>query len=132
MKTTFVLFSLFVAFGAIAHPGGLDANGGHIDRKTGIYHYHRGTNAPSDNAPAPQVAPSQNQSPTPVASGGDVAAKRIETETRAAEFQKKEAESGSASALNNVPWWVYLVGLGCGYVVWEMASFYFQKKRGKR
>lgn len=24
-----------------AHPGGLDANGGHYDRKTGEYHYHR-------------------------------------------------------------------------------------------
>ena len=24
-----------------ANPGGLDANGGHYDRKTGEYHYHR-------------------------------------------------------------------------------------------
>ena len=27
------------------HGGGLDANGGHFDRKTGEYHYHRGTRA---------------------------------------------------------------------------------------
>jgi hypothetical protein len=26
---------------ALAHPGGLDANGGHYNRKTGEYHYHR-------------------------------------------------------------------------------------------
>ena len=30
---------------ALAHSGGLDANGGHRDRKTGQYHYHRGPNA---------------------------------------------------------------------------------------
>lgn len=141
MKTCFVLFSLFAALGAIAHPGGLDANGGHIDRKTGIYHYHRGTNAPSGNAPvqslspriapAPQAAPSQNQSTTPGVSDGGVKAKRIERETKAVGFQGTDAEAGSASALNKVPWWVYLVGIGCGYVVWELASNYYQKKKSK-
>jgi hypothetical protein len=27
---------------ALAHSGGLDANGGHNDRKSGGYHFHRG------------------------------------------------------------------------------------------
>ena len=27
-----------------AHPGSLDENGGHMDHKTGEYHYHDGTN----------------------------------------------------------------------------------------
>lgn len=40
------MFSLiFAAISLIAfsgaHPGGLDANGGHYNRKTGEYHYHR-------------------------------------------------------------------------------------------
>ena len=132
MKITVVLLSFFVAFGAGAHPGGLDANGGHIDRKTGVYHYHRGTNAPSDNAPSPQVVPAQNQSRMPDASDVEVAGKRIETETKTGEFQKPEAEAGFATSLKNLPWWVYLVGLGCGYVVWEMASYFYQKKHGQR
>lgn len=132
MKTAVVLFSLSAALGVLAHPGGLDADGGHIDRKTGVYHYHRGTNAPFDSAAAPQADRSQNQSPMPVVSDGDVAAKRNEAETKAGELQKQEAQAGSATALKNLPWWVYLVGLGCGYAVWEMASYFHQKKQGKR
>ena len=30
---------------AFAHPGKLDANGGHVDKETGEYHYHKGPNA---------------------------------------------------------------------------------------
>lgn len=30
---------------AFAHPGGLDSKGGHYNRKTGEYHYHRGSGA---------------------------------------------------------------------------------------
>ena len=30
---------------ALAHPGKLDANGGHFDKETGEYHYHKGPNA---------------------------------------------------------------------------------------
>lgn len=33
---------LCVALGVVAHPGGLDARGGHHDRKNGGYHYHNG------------------------------------------------------------------------------------------
>lgn len=29
------------------HPGGLDANGGHVDHKTGKYHFHRPQTQPS-------------------------------------------------------------------------------------
>lgn len=49
MKTPLFLFAIFAALVATAHPGGLDAKGGHTDRKTGIYHFHRGTNAPAGN-----------------------------------------------------------------------------------
>lgn len=31
----------FAALTAYPHPGGLDKHGGHYDRKTGQYHYHR-------------------------------------------------------------------------------------------
>ena len=30
---------------ALSHPGKLDANGGHYDKETGEYHYHKGPNA---------------------------------------------------------------------------------------
>jgi hypothetical protein len=32
---------VFVPLAALAHPGGLDHDGGHIDKKTGQYHLHR-------------------------------------------------------------------------------------------
>lgn len=36
---------VFFAGTGNAHPGGLDAKGGHHNRKTGEYHYHQGPNA---------------------------------------------------------------------------------------
>ena len=38
-----LIFSL--ASVSFAHPGKLDANGGHYDKETGEYHYHKGPNA---------------------------------------------------------------------------------------
>jgi hypothetical protein len=118
MKATLFLFALFAAFGAIAHPGGLDANGGHTDRKTGVYHYHRGTNAPSGNA--------RNASPV------DVETNRIEMESATTELQTMPAEDGSAPALFKLPRWVYLVGLGGGCLLWVIASHLYQKRKGNR
>lgn len=46
-----VMFGVLCAI-ARGHPGGLDAHGGHNDRRTGGYHYHSG--APS---PAPPPVP---------------------------------------------------------------------------
>lgn len=40
-----VIFVLVFASMACAHPGKLDANGGHTDKETGEYHYHKGPNA---------------------------------------------------------------------------------------
>ena len=111
MKASLFLFALFAVFGAIAHPGGLDANGGHTDRKTGVYHYHRGTNAPSGNtlgkSPSPQLAPAPEAAPL------------------------QDPEAGSAPGLNNLPWSVYLIGLGCGCIVLVLASSYYQKRKAK-
>ncbi len=48
MKCKFIIATLLVmalASIAIAHPGKLDANGGHYDKETGEYHYHKGPNA---------------------------------------------------------------------------------------
>lgn len=45
-----------------AHPGGLDAEGGHHDRKNGGYHYHRG--GPSTPAPASATTPAVPPTPT--------------------------------------------------------------------
>lgn len=44
------------------HSGGLDANGGHYNRKTGEYHYHRG-----GGGEAPAKAKSVEAKPAPSA-----------------------------------------------------------------
>lgn len=41
MKGKFILFTLMLTSTAFSHPGGLDSNGGHYNRKTGEYHCHR-------------------------------------------------------------------------------------------
>ena len=40
-----VMLVLVFATMSCAHPGKLDANGGHTDKSTGEYHYHKGPNA---------------------------------------------------------------------------------------
>ncbi len=40
-----VMLVLVFASMSFAHPGKLDANGGHYDKETGEYHYHKGPNA---------------------------------------------------------------------------------------
>ncbi len=40
-----LLLVLVLATTALAHPGKLDKNGGHYDKETGEYHYHKGPNA---------------------------------------------------------------------------------------
>lgn len=44
LRTLFaaIFLSIGLASIAIGHPGGLDSNGGHVDRKTGEYHKHDG------------------------------------------------------------------------------------------
>ena len=41
----------FSSFTADAHPGRLDRFGGHMNHKTGTYHYHRGPHSVSKRAP---------------------------------------------------------------------------------
>ena len=40
-----VILVLAMAMAASAHPGKLDKNGGHMNKETGEYHYHKGPNA---------------------------------------------------------------------------------------
>jgi predicted HNH restriction endonuclease len=57
-----VMVSLLLAASiAIAHSGGLDANGGHMDRKTGTYHTHR---SPSSSPTSTQRSPSSSPTST--------------------------------------------------------------------
>lgn len=47
-KLRFILAVILIAAlssVALAHPGKLDKNGGHVDKETGEYHYHKGPNA---------------------------------------------------------------------------------------
>lgn len=48
---------------ALAHPGGLDRNGCHTDRKTGQYHCHRAAAPANPPAGAQQMQPARAGSP---------------------------------------------------------------------
>lgn len=132
MRPTVILFLLFTVSGAVAHPGGLDANGGHTDRANGIYHYHRKTNAQPGTVSGSQTVPLQDQSTNPVSLSSDIETNLVETETGSTELPTIDAEARLVSIPRRLPWWVYLVGLGCGYGVWEIFSYYYQKKKGTR
>ena len=50
-KILFLLLTLILLTQNItAHPGSLDENGGHYNRKTGEYHYHEGTHTESNSS----------------------------------------------------------------------------------
>ncbi len=48
-----------------SHGGGLDANGGHHDRKAGTYHYHRRKSTPSNTSSAFTPTPIVTPKPAP-------------------------------------------------------------------
>ena len=54
LSLIFVVVSLLAA--SDAHPGGLDANGGHYNRKTDKYHYHRKPVKQTSKAPVEEKA----------------------------------------------------------------------------
>ncbi len=62
-----VVFALWSPFAALAHSGDLDAKGGHYDRQSGKYHYHRapfiGQSPPARSTPAraAPLMPSQSE-----------------------------------------------------------------------
>lgn len=58
-----VTFAL-LATAASAHPGGLNAQGCHNDRRNGTYHCHRGPSAPAPS-PAPRSTPAPRPAPAP-------------------------------------------------------------------
>lgn len=45
-----MLISISTPLSVLAHPGRLDANGGHWNRSTGTYHYHNGSNSGSSSS----------------------------------------------------------------------------------
>lgn len=58
-STACLLVALVISLPALAHSGRTDSNGGHLNRKTGEYHYHSGPKASppiSVGAPSPRVA----------------------------------------------------------------------------
>jgi hypothetical protein len=65
-QSILILALLGIASHLDAHPGGLDAQGGHHNRKTGDYHFHRGgAAADAPVQPAPIVREPRTAPPTP-------------------------------------------------------------------
>lgn len=80
---------LLVGSGVVAdfaHPGGLDSNGGHFDRRTNQYHYHRGGVAPAAQ-PAPMVLTAREDGSTEAA----LTELRCEVDAQAAEIAELKA-----------------------------------------
>lgn len=67
MRLVAIGLLLLVPMGALAHGGGLDRNGGHYNRKTGVYHCHRepcfSNGQRARQKPAPKADPPQKRSP---------------------------------------------------------------------
>lgn len=141
MKHVIFLFCILAAIQVVAHPGGLDANGGHTDRQTGLYHYHRGTNSLSAGTSVESrslqvtttvvATPMKNQSPATGSTNESGEPKPVESELDTAKSHESHPKAWSVSELAKLPWWVYLIGLGCGYVIWEVSCYYCQKKKSK-
>lgn len=64
LVTVVVLISPLFTGLAFGHGGGLDRNGGHFNRKTGEYHYHRG-------GPGPKTVTSNSNRPTDTTTQSD-------------------------------------------------------------
>ncbi|MCB2181320.1 MAG: HNH endonuclease [Desulfobulbaceae bacterium] len=54
MKKIIIIFSaiLLTVSLAYSHPGGLDSHGGHTNKKTGVYHFHKKVNQPPSTSDA--------------------------------------------------------------------------------
>ena len=64
-----ILMSIFLIPGvSFAHSGGLDSKGGHYNRKTGEYHYHRGGGAADKTEPAKAETKREQKKNAPKAS----------------------------------------------------------------
>ena len=74
MKQILVFFfalsaAVFFSYGACgAHSGGLDSKGGHYNRKTGEYHYHRGVNVDSKATVAGPIKSKSERKTKPIKS----------------------------------------------------------------
>lgn len=59
-QTTLLTILLSLPLSASAHPGGLDKYGGHTDKKTGKYHFHRDAQGRKFAEPVDGVDPDKN------------------------------------------------------------------------
>ena len=98
MRLVLSAIALALAFTAYGHGGGLDANGGHHDRKNGGYHYHRSPSPPVVEKPRPLEAP-----PRSIESSKLLTGPKTDKEIRAYLIdQSKAAYQGSCPCPYNV------------------------------
>lgn len=92
-------FVLAAAAAVIAHPGGLDSQGGHYDRRTGLYHLHRGIGSgatPSDLNQPRNLTPREETPPVPAPSAIEELQKKLEAQS--AEIAALTARVGALEA----------------------------------
>lgn len=107
LAVLYAVFGAVVAI-AIAHSGGLDASGGHVDKKTGNYHSHRSPStlatsapsSPSSSSTSPQSSYASSSRPTAsqeqVKSKGTISLSNETKERRLVEYFRN-ANAGLAS-----------------------------------
>lgn len=104
---------LAAAAAVFAHPGGLDSQGGHFDRRTGLYHQHRGgTGATGSDLNQPRnLAPREETPPPPAPSALEDLQKRCDAQAadlaaltaRVAALEAKLAGAANPAPVPTVP-----------------------------
>ena len=70
--------SLLISGSVSAHPGRLDANGGHWNRKTGTYHYHSGASKSSSSSKSTKSSYISTSSSSSSSSGSTASVKKTD------------------------------------------------------
>jgi len=78
------------------HSGGLDSNGGHYNRKTGDYHYHRGSGATSPTPKADRKESYRHSSEASTDSKSSISITDTEKEKRINEYFRNANENVGA------------------------------------
>lgn len=93
------MFVLATAAPAFAHPGGLDEDGGHMDAKTGKYHFHKDAKGSKLDTPvevANHVKGEKYEGGGKVTKAEAPAAKAPKAEKKAKKGKKEKAEAVEA------------------------------------
>jgi 5-methylcytosine-specific restriction endonuclease McrA len=97
-----LILTLIVPTAAFPHGGGLDANGGHYNRKTGEYHYHQKRTSSPPARETTTYRPSESSSSAPIQSPRPSSLTSQIREQRINEYFRNANENVGALSCNQV------------------------------